>query len=91
MERSGKLFALTATADVARQRDEAFQAAAREWQSLQDERRRRTAIASAARALVAAGAYASSGGSQYAPLLAGVLGGSRTVLGVLSGVPSKMP
>ena len=49
------------------------------------------AIASAARALVAAGAYASSGGSQYAPLLAGVLGGSRTVLGVLSGVPSKMP
>ena len=78
-ELSPRRFALEAPADEARRRDAAFQAAAAQWRRERQERDSRAAVASAARALVAAAAYAQSGGSQLAPLLAGVLGGSRTV------------
>tara|TARA_B100000795_G_scaffold194238_1_gene148477 strand:- start:64 stop:405 length:342 start_codon:yes stop_codon:yes gene_type:complete len=78
-ELSPRRFALEAPADEARRRDVAFQAAAAQWRHERRERESRAAVASAARALVAATAYAQSGGSQLAPLLAGVLGGSRTV------------
>ena len=66
-------------------RASAFDAAAERWEKRTRERDARFAVASAARSLAAATAYAASGHSQLAPLLCGVLGGSSTVRAVLSG------
>lgn len=84
-ERSESIFRLDAPATVAEQRAAAFDVAARRWEQHTRERDARFALASALRAVVAAVAYGVSGHSQIAPLLCGVLGGSRSVREVLSG------
>ena len=79
-ERSLQRFALEAPADVAERRHHAFVAAAGEWRDARRRRDTREHAASTARALIAAAVYAASGGSQLAPLMAGVLGGSDSVV-----------
>jgi len=84
-ERSLQRFALQAPPDVAERRHGAFVAAAGAWRDARRRRDAREGAASAARALVAASVYAASGGSQLAPLLTGVLGGSDSVVAWLRG------
>lgn len=83
-ENAPALFRLDAPAEVAVGRASAFDAAAERWEKRTRERDARFAVASAARSLAAAAAYAASGHSQLAPLLCGMLGGSSTARAVLS-------
>ena len=84
-ERSLRRFALQAPPEVAERRHRAFVAAAGAWLVARRRRDAREGAASAARALVAASVYAASGGSQLAPVIAGVLGGSDSVVAWLRG------
>ena len=82
-ERSPQAFALEAPEPIARARARAFDAAAAAWQRAQRDLAWREEATMAARAMVFASVYAASGGSFVAPVLAGTLGGSQSVLDVL--------
>ena len=76
-ERSRQRFALEGfTPGEAAIRDDAFQSLAGEWQQRVKAHDARDATASVLRASIGATVYAVSGNSQWAPLIAGWLGGS---------------
>ena len=82
-ERSPRTFALDATAEVAAARAAAFDVLAAEWEGTQAQARDRETTSSALRALVAAAAYAASGGSILAPFLSVTVAYPESLIAVI--------